>query len=1021
MALNVLPPSQVFFSYAREDGAAAAAFRASAMEVGIEVWMDTEELSPATLWESEIEHAIARSDMFVAFVTPHYLLSSPCRLEIEQANRQRKRIFPVIDVSVSERQIPSMLSRFHWFRLDSGAASEANLAAFVMALQQALYEDRDRLRMCTDLTTRARRWKAASHDKSLALRGSELKRSRELLGSQRGDAVSAEPPLGDEVLELIAFSERMQSKRRSIVMATFAAAASVFTILAGLAMNASLEAETSQIRSIRSQIIQMANAGDLESLFELAETQSAVVSRDPLSTLQMRLASEDRLRSDGSTEIATNAYWVSVRDRVVLIGGDLFGSKLLFIDDWKEPQRLEAPFADALFDVSQGGTFIAAWKEQSLAIGKVDAKAFVWRAKLPHTIEHIAVHHSGKMALITTVAGLSSYKLVKDQLSHGPLEMHGCGFVTWIGPALILAECKSAPRPGYWLLQIEPIAGSIVRRNYVGQPLGSLRQVLSNSVGTLLLRTQGHVHAFQAPLVAGEDGALELGPGTTAYIGQFPAEMDIGIALANRSPRIAMLRKSGEVLIKAVSQLARTPALKHAPAAQHEDTEFERRIAMQAIRAGAWGTDFRLPVFDAKDERVIMPGGTSRIVSAAGGKTLTNIEGDSSTTSGTGDDAFIRAGKWLIGMSLVHGGRGEISLRRYALPQALQILYGEALAFSLSPNGQTHALYSSGQLVKTDLRSGGQSAVALGAFPAETSAAAVSRSGSNVVVLTPEGKRLSWDSASPTQPAWTGYLADMTDLNRHKPLSMSDESPNEIVVVGHDTSWVLNPTDGAIRCKFDRVDGIPYAGMVSFFRPGLLSSSSIAFTNGTGWENRDLSLIRSSDCKVEKVLVGDGEASSTTTTGFGLAIQLDSSGIGWLADRKFGSRFEVKSFETRTAIGNLMEHKERVLTLLPREDLKLLVSADEDGTVYVWDRETFRQLRRFRSLGCPVATLQMTTDGRYLAAYCAAGKYTVWDLGDYSAAAADAGWMREFASWYLRTTGAVVAKLRAIRPQENLQ
>jgi hypothetical protein len=152
---NILPPHQAFFSYAREDGPMALEFRARVKQVGIDVWMDTEELSPATLWESEIEHAIARSEIFVAFITPHYLRSSACRLEVEQANRQRKRLFPVIDTSIDDQQIPEMLGRFHWFRLEPGAASEANLAAFSMSLQQALYEDRDRLRLCTDLTTRA--------------------------------------------------------------------------------------------------------------------------------------------------------------------------------------------------------------------------------------------------------------------------------------------------------------------------------------------------------------------------------------------------------------------------------------------------------------------------------------------------------------------------------------------------------------------------------------------------------------------------------------------------------------------------------------------------------------------------------------------------------------------------------------------------------------------------------------------------------------------------------------------------
>lgn len=976
----------------------ALEFRARVKQVGIDVWMDTEELSPATLWESEIEHAIARSEIFVAFITPHYLRSSACRLEVEQANRQRKRIFPVIDTSIDDQQIPEMLGRFHWFRLEPGAASEANLAAFSMSLQQALYEDRDRLRLCTDLTTRARRWKAASHDKSLTLRGAELKRSREVIGSQGKGGIPGEPSVGEEVLELIAFSERLQSKRRSIIMAIFAAVAVVVTTLAGLAMNASLESEANQIRSVRSQLNQMANAGDVEGLFELAETQSEAVSQDPLSTLQLRLASENRLRSEGDLKMTLRADWVSVRGGLILIGGDFFGSQLLLIDDWQDPKPLEAPFAEALFDASQDGTYIAAWKDKMLAVRKVNATAFAWQAKLPQAIEHAAVHQAGKIALVTTAAGLSSYQLGKGQLSPGPLQMPGCGFLTWIGPSLILAECKRMSRPGYWLLQINPNDGSLVRSGYMGQLVVRLRQVLSNNTGTVLLRTEEGAYAFQVPLVDGAGNAPELGTGNIGFIGQLNAPVDTGIALANRSARVAMLSKSGELQIKPVSQLTRAKALKRTADAPREYNEFEERIALQIIRSGGWGADFRLPVFDAEDERVIAPGDGARIVSAVSGKTITSIEGDDFTAAGTGEDAFIRAGKRLIGISLVHGGRGEISLRRYRLPGTIQIMNGNAQAFSLSPLGAAHVLHSTGRLVRTDLRSGAQTAVNLGVFPANTLAAAVSRLGNQVVVLTNQGERLSWLLDSPGQPFWRGHLADMDELNRYKPLLMADEAPNEIVIVGRHTSWIVNPTDGTIRCEFDRVDSGPVAGMASFFKPGLLSSASVLFTNGTGWENRELSLIRSSDCKVEQTFKGDGTASETTTTGFGLAIQLDSSGLGWLADRRFGSRFGLKSVQTGMSIGNLPDHKERVLTLLPREDLKLLASADEEGAVYLLDRETFRQLHQFPPLGCPVATLQMTADGRYLAAYCASGKYAVWDLGDYGAAAGKAGWMRKFAS-----------------------
>lgn len=62
---------RVFISYAREDVATAKRLHAALKRVGLEPWLDIEDLQPGDIWKDAIVHAIEQSSFFLALLSSH--------------------------------------------------------------------------------------------------------------------------------------------------------------------------------------------------------------------------------------------------------------------------------------------------------------------------------------------------------------------------------------------------------------------------------------------------------------------------------------------------------------------------------------------------------------------------------------------------------------------------------------------------------------------------------------------------------------------------------------------------------------------------------------------------------------------------------------------------------------------------------------------------------------------------------------------------------------------------------------
>ncbi|MBX2842464.1 MAG: TIR domain-containing protein [Flammeovirgaceae bacterium] len=115
--------SDVFISYSRKNLAFASKLYKRLTEEGLEVWFDQEDIPAAVDFQHEIEVGINRSHNFIFIISPDSVISPYCRLEIEHAVKQQKRIIPILLIEPEGKlfeAINPVIKKLNWivFRED---------------------------------------------------------------------------------------------------------------------------------------------------------------------------------------------------------------------------------------------------------------------------------------------------------------------------------------------------------------------------------------------------------------------------------------------------------------------------------------------------------------------------------------------------------------------------------------------------------------------------------------------------------------------------------------------------------------------------------------------------------------------------------------------------------------------------------------------------------------------------------------------------------------------------------------
>jgi WD40 repeat protein len=160
----------VFVSYSRADRDAVVRLTQALAERGKRAWVDLEDIPPSAEWMAEIRAAIEAADGYLVAISSDLARSKVCAEELEHASAAGKRIVPIQIRPTDPESVPRQLSILNWIDATDGVTEAA-----AERIVQALDTDLAHVRAHTRLLMRANEWLRAEGDRSLLLRGRELK------------------------------------------------------------------------------------------------------------------------------------------------------------------------------------------------------------------------------------------------------------------------------------------------------------------------------------------------------------------------------------------------------------------------------------------------------------------------------------------------------------------------------------------------------------------------------------------------------------------------------------------------------------------------------------------------------------------------------------------------------------------------------------------------------------------------------------------------------------------------------
>ena len=274
--------TDVFISYSRRDGEFVRDLYGFLSEAGRDVWVDWEDIPPASQWEQDIYDSIDAADSLVFVVSASSLASEYCLAELGHAQGRGKRIVPLACDGAEPDAAPEGLRQLNWIWL---RGTDDRDEAFAK-LASALDTDLEWSRAHTRLLVRAVEWEARN-DSSLLLRGRDLKAVEQVLTANAGK----EPVPTELQQRYVHASRRGAARRQRVVLGSVLVALAISVALGVVAL---LQRNTARTATDKATSVALAStatnrrAGNLDQALLLslaahrvsptAEARSSLVS-----------------------------------------------------------------------------------------------------------------------------------------------------------------------------------------------------------------------------------------------------------------------------------------------------------------------------------------------------------------------------------------------------------------------------------------------------------------------------------------------------------------------------------------------------------------------------------------------------------------------------------------------------------------------------------------------------------------------------------------------------------------------
>src|SRR5215216_5241675 len=304
--------AKLFVSYSRRDSVAARKLIEAFKSINQDVWVDWESIPPAVDWLEQIFRGIEEADAFIFMISPDSIASEVCKVEINRAAQNNKRIIPIVLRDVQPKDAPENIRKLNWTFLRETDKFEEGLAKVKTAIEL----DLDWLEEHRRLQVRSLEWHRRK-DPSLLLRGRDLRNARHMIAT----ATAKDPIPTDLQKTFIDYSQRSERNRMITFLVTgFAVIA--LAILSFLATQARDEAQVQRDRAVTAQL-------------EEARQRQIAVTAQAEEAKQRQIAEINEVLAEAQRSAARAQIYQSRP-------GELYTSTLLAIDSMRRNPSDEA-------------------------------------------------------------------------------------------------------------------------------------------------------------------------------------------------------------------------------------------------------------------------------------------------------------------------------------------------------------------------------------------------------------------------------------------------------------------------------------------------------------------------------------------------------------------------------------------------------------------------------------------------------------------------------------------------------
>lgn len=319
--------AKLFISYSRKDSIPSRLIILALKEMGQDVWVDWEDIPPASDWLEQIFHGIESADAFIFMISPDSIKSEVCTQELRHAAKNNRRIIPIVLHDVAPQDANELVRKLNWIFI----RDENEFTKGLDRVKTAIEVDFDWVEEHNRLQSRALEWDRRK-DTSLLLRGRDLRAatsSVSLAATKHKD-----PPLTDLQKMYIKHSTANQWR-------LWVGAALTLVVMLALAfltytsITQSIRANQ-QAEEARKQAIEANTQRSLAEVREREATENARKARQAQQDAEAARVVAENARTEAETQRSYALAQRSVARAQIyqFRPGELYTSTLLAIGAW---------------------------------------------------------------------------------------------------------------------------------------------------------------------------------------------------------------------------------------------------------------------------------------------------------------------------------------------------------------------------------------------------------------------------------------------------------------------------------------------------------------------------------------------------------------------------------------------------------------------------------------------------------------------------------------------------------------